>query len=523
MMNQYVSLLFPERCNQFEVIQPVFFGDLQLEGILNAIAAKYMDFDIKKYFYTLPHNAETVYFRQNVYKDMEKNAFLITGLKRYTNLIAEAEKSYKYSLQVDDTIKKGSYLLLTCRRYLMALELLNELLEKADISSDGFNGLKHALEEKFENLEFISFSENVTDAFSCMEKLQLTLLIKNHEISVLEDELDENPANELGQQLKKLLCLMDVPGIEKNKFDMEITHLFPAPLETSPLENTVIDILHRSHPEVFTVLKEFASCDFSMEQDIFANIKNEIIFYISFLEFEKQLNQVGYELAFPQISNDCGMEIEGVYDVALAWNNRFSDYKIVSNNISYLNGKKFLVITGPNQGGKTTCARAVGQSVYFMLMGLKAPCRYMTARYFECIMTHFEVEESVETGAGKLKEELMRLKPMMQICSDHSFVILNELFTTATTYDARIMAQKVMEHFIKHNCLGVYVTHIQELADEDNVKGVQSLVAQVDELDSSIRTYKIIPMTAKGKGYSDSIVKKYELDYESVSKRISAL
>lgn len=212
--------------------------------------------------------------------------------------------------------------------------------------------------------------------------------------------------------------------------------------------------------------------------------------------------------------------------MALAWKNRFSGEKVVKNDICYGERKRFLVITGPNQGGKTTLARAVGQCVYLMLMGLKAPCQSMNSRFFERIMTHFEVEESVETGAGKLKEELLRLKPMMQDRSGNqrnSFVILNELFTTATTYDARIMAQKVMEHFQNNGCLGIYVTHIQELADEKSQPGVQSMVAQVDQEDSGRRTFLILPMEAQGLGYSDSIASKYELEYDQMTKRIAAL
>lgn len=105
----------------------------------------------------------------------------------------------------------------------------------------------------------------------------------------------------------------------------------------------------------------------------------------------------------------------------------------------------------------------------------------------------------------------------------NSFVILNELFTTATTYDARIMAQKVMEHFQNNKCLGIYVTHIQELADEKNQPGVQSMVAQVDQEDPGKRTFLILPMEAQGLGYSDSIVKKYGLDYDQIAERVAAL
>lgn len=60
-------------------------------------------------------------------------------------------------------------------------------------------------------------------------------------------------------------------------------------------------------------------------------------------------------------------------------------------------------------------------------------------------------------------EELTRLKPMMQEKWSGSFVILNELFTTAATWDAGIMGQKVLDYFMSHDCYGIYVTHTSRL------------------------------------------------------------
>lgn len=516
------SILFPEGYSEFQVIQPVFFQDLQLEGILKAITSKYMGFDINKYFYTLPNSQRTILFRQNVYKDLEKNPSMVTALKQYIYRIQESENCFRYYLQVEDMIKKGSYLLLTCRNYLEALEKLSETLEKSDISSEGFQSLKEILEEMFAEEEFTGFRQMVEEAFSYMEQMNLTLLVKDSELSVLEQESqkEQGVCERIQEYLKAF-------GVEPDKKDATVHNIFPAPLETCALENTIIEILQKSRPQIFEVLKRFASCGFSLSsEDFFLKLKNEILFYICFFEFEQQLKEVGYPLQFPQICAQKGMKLKGVYDVALAWKNRFSGYSVVKNDICYQSGKSFLVITGPNQGGKTTLARGIGQCVYFMLIGLKAPCDTMTSSFFESILTHFEVEESVETGAGKLKEELQRLKPMMQDLSGnrtHNFVILNELFTTATTYDARIMAQKVMKHFMENQCMGIYVTHIQELADEKSQEGAQSMVAQLDPENPSVRTFKIIPMEAKGLGYSDSIVRKYELDFEHVTSRISGL
>ncbi len=524
------SLLFPEGNPEFVSQQPVFFEDLQMEGILKAILSRYSGFDLRKYFYTVPESVNTIRYRQDIYRDLEKNDFLIIAFRKFSDKMSESEKCFQYYCQTEDKIKKGSYLLLACRHYLTALSLLRDSLEQAEIASKGFLLMQEILDEMSAKREFVEFTKLVEMVFSYLKELKLTLLINKKEIRILEEESTED--TEVVDRIHEFMNALEIP-VGKTVPPV-VENIFPAPLETSSLENAVVDILRKSRPEVFRELKQFADVPFTLEENIFLKVKNEIVFYISFYEFERQLEKAGYQLNYPEIREECGessaydsgLELVQVYDMALAWKNRFSGEIVVKNDICYGEEKSFLVITGPNQGGKTTLARAVGQCVYLMIMGLKAPCQSMKSRFFERIMTHFEVEESVETGAGKLKEELRRLKPMMQDQrgnQKNSFVILNELFTTATTYDARIMAQKVMEHFQNSGCLGIYVTHIQELADEKNQPGVQSMVAQVDQEDPDRRTFLILPMEAQGLGYSDSIARKYGLDYDQMTKRVAAL
>lgn len=524
------SLLFPEGNTEFVSQQPVFFGDLQMEGILKAILSRYSGFDLQKFFYTIPGSVNTIRYRQDIYRDLEKNDFLILVFKRVSDKMVESETCYQYFRQMEDEIKRGSYLLMACRHYLAAFKLLRDSLEKADIASKGFQALQEILDEMNAKREFVELSKLVETVFSYMDELKLTLLLSKKEIRIVEDESLEDAG--VVDRIYEFMKAFEIP-VQKAVSPV-VENIFPSPLETSSLETAVVDILRKSRPEIFRELKRFADVPFTLEENIFLKIKNEIVFYISFYEFEKQLKKAGYQLEYPEIRKEGGessdpdsdLELIQVYDMALAWKNRFSGEKVVKNDVCYGRGKSFLVITGPNQGGKTTLARAVGQCVYLMLMGLKAPCHSMRSRFFERIMTHFEVEESVKTGAGKLKEELRRLKPMMQDQSGNqknSFVILNELFTTATTYDARIMAQKVMEHFQNNKCLGIYVTHIRELADEKNQPGIQSMVAQVDQEDPGKRTFLILPMEAQGLGYSDSIVKKYGLDYNQIAERVAAL
>ncbi len=137
---------------------------------------------------------------------------------------------------------------------------------------------------------------------------------------------------------------------------------------------------------------------------------------------------------------------------------------------------------------------------------------------FSTLLTHFPTEEDVKTGSGKLKEELSRLEPMIHSNLKHGFVILNELFTTATSYDAEIMGKQVLQSFMKKHFLGIYVTHMQELAQTWDT-GIVSIIALVDK-DEKTRTYHIVRDKPKGIAYAQTIAEKYRLRYEDILKRV---
>ncbi|MBP3297390.1 MAG: hypothetical protein J6M27_12490, partial [Lachnospiraceae bacterium] len=115
-----------------------------------------------------------------------------------------------------------------------------------------------------------------------------------------------------------------------------------------------------------------------------------------------------------------------------------------------------------------------------------------------------------------LKEELTRLAPMMESQKKGTFIIINELFTTAASYDAQIMGRRVMKHFIDLGCMGIYVTHIAELAAEDD--GVVSLRAMLN--DQKIQTYKIRRGEPDDTACAENLVSKYALTYEQLKERL---
>lgn len=511
-----ISLLMPQQeVNDKCKVMPDYFADLNLDQVVSEMQVRNKEYDLKNLFYTYPDSERIVRFRQEVFRDIESTV-MPGAFWDFSKAMRETRKQLEFWKKTGQEQQKSVCFLGVVSEYMEGLFGLFEALSGAKLVSEGLTKVRDRL------------SELVTDKkmMSCRKKAEQL----NHQLSELRFHMTLTDSQmTIATGKKEVLYYDKLRFLFPKQFETKkegrlceryyLTSPFLANERLGYLETEAVSVYKKLKPEFFKEVLEFAKTYEDVISEELYELEQELQFYLSYLSYQQEMKKHGCTFCIPELTTDGAFQITEGYDIALAWKNMWVAAETVSNSVEYCEAEKFFVVTGPNQGGKTTFARSIGQIVYFAMQGLPVPAKAARLPYFNGLLTHFSAEESAESGRGKLKEELIRLGPMLKEKRKNCFVILNELFTTAATYDARIMGTRVLKHFILQDCRGIYVTHISELTQE--IDGVVSLVAVADGENHKRRTFRLERRPAEGTGYAADIVERHNLTYEDIVERLN--
>ncbi len=134
---------------------------------------------------------------------------------------------------------------------------------------------------------------------------------------------------------------------------------------------------------------------------------------------------------------------------------------------------------------------------------------------FDGIYTHFEQSEDIHTLRGRLKDDLVRMREILELASSRSIIILNEPFESTTLNDATWLGRLLLERITDLDALCVVVTFIDELTEVGS-KTV-SMVAGVAPEDPTVRTLRVERRPADGLAHAFALAEKHDLTYDPCS------
>jgi DNA mismatch repair ATPase MutS len=232
----------------------------------------------------------------------------------------------------------------------------------------------------------------------------------------------------------------------------------------------------------------------------FATLRTELAFYIGCLNLHERLAQMGAPTAFPQPApaEERRHSSKGLYDACLALTMK---QKIVGNDLSADN-KNLVIITGANQGGKSTFLRSIGLSQLMMQSGMFVLAESFRSSVCDGIFTHFKREEDSSMKSGKLDEELGRMSEIVDGVHANSMILFNESFAATNEREGSEIARQIISALTERGVKVYFVTFLSEFAHGFyNKKMENAIFLRAERQDDGGRNFKIVEGEPLRTGY----------------------
>jgi DNA mismatch repair protein MutS len=301
----------------------------------------------------------------------------------------------------------------------------------------------------------------------------------------------------------------------------DYTLKFPNRSDMNHIEAKILEFVARLYPDIFQHLNDYCARNGNFVDKTIAIFDREIQFYVAYLDYIGILNRAGLQFCYPRLSEDSNeVYVYAGFDLALAQKLARENSPVVCNDFHLKGKERILVISGPNQGGKTTFARTFGQLHYLASIGCSVAGNKAQLSLFDEIFTHFDKEEKVDNLRGKLEDDLVRIRAILDKATRRSIIVMNEIFTSTTIQDEIFLSKKVMDRIIARNSMCAWATFVDELASS----GPQtvSMVSTVAPDNPTLRTFQIVRRPADGLAYAMAIAQKHRLTYAEIKERMKS-
>lgn len=145
----------------------------------------------------------------------------------------------------------------------------------------------------------------------------------------------------------------------------------------------------------------------------------------------------------------------------------------------------FMLLTGPNMGGKSTLLRQVCLAVILAQIGAYVPAEDFRFSPIDRVFVRMGAKDHIMAAQSTFLVELLETSSMLTSATPHSLVALDELGRGTATSDGQAIAHAVLEHLAhKVGCLGMFSTHYHRLANDhtnDSTVALHHMACKVED------------------------------------------
>ena len=542
-------------------LSPAVWHDLGLEQVVSAFTAN-RDHQtvIRKILVRLIRNPEVLRYRQDILDDLLKHPELVD---RLAALLPVIDSLTGYSFHLDrerglNLLHEVTWRLGELQNIVDSIEEIAKMLREAKdtLASQGLRSLLEAVLQLKAAPVYQSLAQELPELLATMRVCTSITIGINLDIQLRPFQATLLSVNDKPFTSQSLLSRLF--GVTNDKEGLAPLHSVPQGLDQGrgvpvsrnsgwelapmlvPLFTDLSKVLEKATRPVVKRLKQYAA----LHSNLFINLRHGLLFYLHAVWFLRNLQAQGLPVCRPNIvpMEDRLCQVQESHNVNLALQHANSSREqaapapTITNDIEIGPSGQILILTGPNQGGKTTYLVGVGLVQVLAQAGCFVPGKQAQISPVDNIYTHFPVEEKPDTETGRFGEEAQRLGKIFEQVTRHSLVLLNESLSSTGFMEGSFLAQDVVRILRRIGARAIYSTHLYELGNRveelnQSVPGdsrIISVVSSPVENESPApqtelkRSYKVEIRPPLGQSYAREIAARYGIHYEQLEHALSA-
>jgi DNA mismatch repair protein MutS len=516
-----ISLMFPDGRSQPSVTPGAWETDLALSDVIKALTLdkRYASY-VRQMLLALTTDADMIRWRQETLTDFLNNPKLpdaveallpsFSSLQQGNSLLGQRQRNVL--LETSDRLAEIDV-------YISVIQGLHEALNSANLKSTALLRLRDNLLVLLNDEAFQSLRDDLPAMRAPLEKItSLTIGVNlDHDLKPTSAALmavNDFPIGESRSFLEKLI------GVTPEGDDTSIAPLrfLPRNRDERILQPLFQDLdrllIHVAQP-VARALNQYAR----INSDSLIGLEHELAFFAAAARLFMRLPFY----CFPEIAS-LDDRVTDISELASLHLLLHQDETPVTSAADFGDAGRIAILTGPNSGGKTTYLRSVAMAHVLFQAGLPVPARRARMSPIDIILTHFPALESHHQG--RLAEEAIRLRTLLERATGYSLVLLNETFSSTSPGEAVYLAQDILCGLRVIGVRAIYATHMIELPQhigeiEAAVEGnsrVFSLIAtvQLDPEGQTVRTFRIERGLPIGRSYAQEIARLHGISLEQI-------
>jgi DNA mismatch repair protein MutS len=552
-------LLWPEGAATVsdQSLNPQAVKDLELDKIIAVSCDQEEQREsMRRTLLTLCKDAAVIRYRQEIIEDLLRNPGLIEAFKQLLSHISGLRfftyhpDSAKTSLH--EVIHRAGELeiLVEC---ITTLQLAFDTVS-GDLTSSGLSALKELVEQYSQDPSFQELTRELPDLMgelrSCASitvGINLDEHLRPEEATLISVNKERFTASSL---LKRLVGKNDsqwhgIAPLHGLPYIQEGPDLIGVPMSGRPAKRAepmmvplfrdLSETLEKITQPIARALKKYVN----LNSNFLFNLYPDLAFYSGVVNLIQTLQACGLPMCKPEIAplDERLFQIEACFNFNLAL--RLGGARpslevseaIVLNDVSIGPQGRIIILTGPNQGGKTTYMQAIGLAQILAQSGSLVPGKRARLSPVDNIFTHYPLEEQLQLGLGRFGEESQRIREIFSQVTQGSLILLNESLFSTNPGESLYLAQDIVRILRLIGARAIFTTHLHELAasvdalnaDTQGDSRIVSMVASPIEADDSDvpvdeggYSYRIVFGPPLGRSYAARIARQHGISYQQL-------